>query len=236
MPPNRPAPEDPRRALGVFAKRPDPGRVKTRLAERTSPEWAAAVARAFLLDTLDRAAGARARRFVVFDPPDAGPFFAGLAAGRFRPVPQGEGDLGERMARFCDGRFAEGAARVVLVGTDSPSLPTEWVEQAFAELDRADVVLGPATDGGYYLLGLSRPAPIFRGMAWSRPDVLLRTVQRLPPPEWRVRLLPPWYDIDTWEDWEMFRGHLAGLERAGDPVYLPHTNCLPPPPPSDRAL
>src|SRR5436190_11924308 len=127
------------RVLGLYAKRPDAGRVKTRLAAETSPAWAAAVADALLRDTADRLAAVADARFLVHDPPDAGPFFAELAAGRYALEPQAPGALGERLAAFVAGRFAVGATAVVLVGADSPTLPPELVRQAFAELDAADV-------------------------------------------------------------------------------------------------
>src|SRR5262249_40865775 len=141
------------RVLGLFAKRPEPEQVKTRLAAATSPAWAARVAAAFLHDTLDRLATVDAHRVLAFDPPAAAPFFAELVRERFAQVPQEPGDLGQRMSGFIGTQFHRGATAVVLVGTDSPTLPVACVEQAFAELERAGVVLGPATDGGYYLIG-----------------------------------------------------------------------------------
>jgi glycosyltransferase A (GT-A) superfamily protein (DUF2064 family) len=89
------------------------------------------------------------------------------------------------------------------------------------------VVLGPATDGGYYLLGCGpKVPPIFDGIAWGRATVLRETIARLSAPSWRVALLPPWYDVDTAEDWAMLRGHLAALRRAGIAPLTPHTESL----------
>jgi len=212
------------RVLGLFAKQPRPGHVKTRLAAATSPEWAAAVAAAFLEDTLDRVATIEARRVLAFAPSDAESYFAAIGRERFLLVAQGEGDLGQRMAAFFTGQRAHGP--VVLLGTDSPTLPREFVAQAFEELDQADVVLGPATDGGYYLLGCRRPAPIFDGIDWSGPRVLAQTIERLSDPSWRVAVLPPWYDVDTLADWMMLRGHVHALERAGTDPCIPRTRHL----------
>ena len=215
------------RVLGVFAKEPVPGRVKTRLAADTSPEWAAAVARAFLVDTLRRLANVNARRVVAFAPREAEGFFGSIAGPAFERIPQSEGDLGRRMSDFCATQLHAGARKVVLVGTDSPSLPVAFVEEAFAALDGADVVLGPATDGGYYLLGVRTLPPVFEGLPWGTAEVLGETVARLRSPDWRVRLLPPWYDIDTRDDWRMLRGHLAALQAAGELVDLPATLAVP---------
>src|SRR5262249_29376397 len=143
----------PARTLGVFAKRPDSGAVKTRLAAASSPEWAADVAAAFLHDVLDRLAAVDARRVLAFAPPDARTYFAEAVRGRFDLTPQRDGHLCRRMAAFFQEQLAAGADRVVLVGTDSPTLPVSFVEEAFGGLEHADLVLGPATDGGYYLIG-----------------------------------------------------------------------------------
>jgi rSAM/selenodomain-associated transferase 1 len=206
------------RTLGVFAKRPVPGAVKTRLAAATSPEWAARVAEAFLADTLDRLAEVDARRVLAFAPADAEPFFHGIARGRFIVSTQSEGDLGRRMAAFLGEQLALGAAAVVLVGTDSPTLWSNYVDQAFRVLEWADVVLGPATDGGYYLIGCAhRVPPIFDGITWGGPHVLAQTVARLPA-EYRLALLNPWYDVDTLDDWRALCGHLLALRRIDYPV------------------
>src|SRR5205807_3280651 len=145
------------------------------------------------------------------------------ARGRYDLARQRNGDLGQRMAGFFTEQLEDGAARVVLVGTDSPSLPASFVQQAFHELDSADVVLGPAADGGYYLIGCAgRVPPVFDGVAWGEPRVLLETVARLPA-DYRLALLPPWYDVDTLADWWALRGHLAALRRAGLDPGLPCT-------------
>jgi uncharacterized protein len=213
------------RVLGLFAKRPAPGAVKTRLGR--SPEWAARVARAFLLDTVARLSAVAARRVIAFAPAEAADEFAALAAGRFALTPQADGDLGRRMCGFITAQLEAGAESVVLVGADSPTLPVEYVERAFAELRTADVVLGPAADGGYYLLGCGRRLPpIFDGVAWGASGVLAETIARLSDPAWRLALLPPWYDVDTPDNWELLRGHVAALRRAGTDPGVPHTEAL----------
>lgn len=215
------------RVLGLFVKWPQLGRVKTRLAAATSAGRAADVAAAFLRDLTERLSAVAARRVLAFAPPDAGPLFADLVRGRFALVPQADGDLGWRMASFLGEQLAAGAASVVILGGDSPTVPLHYVEQAFAELGRADVVLGPATDGGYYLVGCARRVPpIFDGVAWGEATVLAETVARLADGSWRLAVLPPWYDVDTLDDWRMLRGHLAALRRAGIDPGVPHTEAL----------
>jgi glycosyltransferase A (GT-A) superfamily protein (DUF2064 family) len=182
---------------------------------------------------------------LVFSPPEAEGYFAELAGDRFTLTAQADGDLGRRLAAFCEDQLRAGADAVVVLGTDSPTVPLDHVEQAFRELERADVVLGPAVDGGYYLLGCAlHPSPlspgrgvrgeelppIFEGIAWGTSRVLADTIARLADPAWRLALLPPWYDVDTLDDWRMLRGHLAALRKAGIDPGVPRTERLPPPP------
>lgn len=220
-------PDASQRVLGLFAKEPRAGQVKTRLAAATSPEWAARVAEAFLRDTIDRLARVEARRILAFSPPSAEPYFAGVARGRFTLVPQVGGDLGRRMAAFFAEQLQGGAEAAVLLGTDSPTVPLAFVEQAFRELTRADVVLGPATDGGYYLIGCKDAVPpIFHGIPWGSCSVLSQTVLRLKEARLACALLPPWYDIDTLADVHMLHGHLQAMRAAGVDPQIPETEKL----------
>lgn len=212
-----------KRVLSVFAKQPIVGQVKTRLAAETSPEWAATAAEAFLLDTLDRLAAVPARRMLAYAPPEAESYFARISQGRYDLVPQVAGDLGGRMKAFLSRQVSMGA-HAVIVGTDSPTLPITLLEQAWQELEHADVVLGPATDGGYYLLGCKGKAPpIFEGIAWGSASVLAETIASLSAASFRWKLLDPWYDVDTKADWDMLCTHLA---QGGIHPDLPRTRRL----------
>lgn len=213
--------------LGLFAKWPQPGAAKTRLAV-LGPDFATAVARAFLLDTIERFSGLDLRRVLAYAPHTAYPDFAAVTQGRFALLPQSDGDLGQRLRAFFDRQLADGADAVVCIGADSPTLPLHYIQQAFTALDEgADVVLGPATDGGYYLLGCGqRVPPIFDGISWGSCRVLSETVARLSDATWRLALLPAWYDVDTPDDWTMLCGHLAALRCAGVDPGAPHTEAL----------
>jgi rSAM/selenodomain-associated transferase 1 len=211
------------RVLGVFAKWPEPGRVKTRLG--LPPDQAAAVAFAFLRDTLDRFAHPpRTRRLVLTSPPSTD--FASLLPPGWDQEPQADGDLGARLATFFH-KHLPGDSSVIALGTDSPTLPIEYVETAFALLEQPGVVLGPATDGGYYLVGVRGDLPpLFAGIDWSTPRVLEQTIATLGAGTCRLSLLPPWYDVDTPTDWQLLRGHLAALRRAGLDPHCPRTEQL----------
>lgn len=217
--------------LGILAKQPSAGLVKTRLATETNPSWAAQVAEAFLLDVLDRVANYPARRVLAYSPTSAESYFAGIARERFRLCPQEDGDLGKRMAAFFQSQFQQGAERVVLLGTDSPTLPLAFIDDAFDRLADADVVLGPAADGGYYLIGCAHAVPpIFDGIAWGTPNVLAETIASIADSRISMALLPIWNDIDTLADWWSLRGYLAAARRAGIDVELPTTAALVDPP------
>lgn len=208
--------------LGVFAKWPEPGRVKTRL--ELEPSRAMQIAEAFLRDTLDRCTLlANVRKVVVFAPAERQPQFQAILPQDWVLEPQAQGDLGARLEAFFTHRLL-GDNRVVALGTDSPTLPLEYVTQAFDLLGESDVVVGPACDGGYYLIGIRGTLPpLFTGIEWSSSRVLEQTIAALADPHWRVRLLPPWYDVDTPADWQLLTGHLAALRRAGLDPLAPRT-------------
>lgn len=202
--------------LLVFIKAPRAGTVKTRLAAAIGDAAAAALYRA-LAEHVVRAtepAGEYERVF-FFDPPDAGPELqAWLRTGE--PLrPQAEGDLGARLAAAFAEAFGRGARRAVVIGTDAPALSRAVVTEALAGLANHDVVLGPARDGGYYLLALDGPRPeLFRSVPWSTPAVLPTTLERTAALGLRVRQLETLGDVDTLDDlrreWERLGPILAG--------------------------
>lgn len=216
------------RVLGVFAKRPQPGIVKTRLAQETSPAWAARVYEAFLLDLLDRLRCEDGfKRVLAFAPAEAIDYFQETAGSGFELIAQAAGDLGQRMTTFFQQQFHGGAEAVVLIGADSPTLSFSLIEDAFAALSDADLVLGPATDGGYYLIGCARQAPaVFDEIDWGSHRVLEQTIAHVTRQRLRLALLPPWYDVDTLADWHFLRGHVAALKHAGINVRISRTEQL----------
>lgn len=213
----------------VFAKQPAPGRVKTRLAGALGAEGAAALYAAFVWDLCGRLAAEGAFRVTVAaDPGPDNPFFAELSAKLGLAVrPQGEGDLGARMAGALRRHLEDGADFVLLIGTDLPTLPVAHLHAARRSLDGpARVLFGPTTDGGYYLVGASRAAlpawarieeRLFRHIPWGTDDVLHRTLARAA--DLPVALGPAWYDVDEAADLPPLLRHL----RAGAAPDLPRT-------------
>ncbi len=187
-----------------MAKAPIAGEVKTRLMPPLTQEQAADLCRALLLDQLEHLSGLTvAELYLVYAPGSAASLMERLAPSNFHCLAQRGGDLGERMnAAFID-LWRRGHRNVVLVGSDLPALPLTILERAFKLLTEStgQVVLGPSRDGGYYLVGMNRPAPeIFQDMRWSHDQVLKETTERLVKLGIQPAMLPEWFDIDSVED------------------------------------
>ena len=200
----------------LFAKKPVPGAVKTRLQSHLSISDAARLYEAMLLDCAIALHATRAViKVIAFAPADAEVTLHGLLSpiGSFEYAPQSEGDLGQRMESLMQWAFAR-AERVVLVGSDSPSLPAAYIDEGLALLREKEVVLGPSTDGGYYLVGRRKgESRIFQDVAWSTGMVFEQTLARLGTQT--LGLLPPWYDVDTPAEAGFLKVHLEALARAG---------------------
>lgn len=190
--------------LIIFAKEPIPGQVKTRLSPPLPPEATAQLYRCFLEDILEEMGRlGELQLALAYSPPGAQALFQGLAPPDTRVFPQEGTDLGERMARAFDWGFRAGFEVVLIRGSDSPDLPGAVPLEAkeVLETGRAQVVLGPCPDGGYYLVGLRGPqAELFQGLTWSTPTVLAEALARARDKSLAVHLLPTWPDIDTYGD------------------------------------
>jgi rSAM/selenodomain-associated transferase 1 len=201
------------RALIVFVKHPAPGQVKTRLVPALGEELATELYRALSEAVLEATVPGPGEyeRLVFFAPEDAAEGMRAWLPG-LRLLPQAGADLGERMAAAFARAFQRGASRVAIVGTDAPAVSRATVVEALEALDTADVVLGPAEDGGYYLLAVSRPRPeLFEGVAWSTSTVLEETRSRADRGGLKTHLLPRLRDIDTAEDLWAEWGRVAPL-------------------------
>jgi len=189
------------RVVGVFAKHWTPGRVKTRLAVSIGGEKAAAIHRALLAATLERLPDIGDRRLVVYTPEEHRNDFAKLAGDCWELWPQREGDLGTRMAAFFDEQFASGADEVVVFGSDCPHLPVERVCSDASRLTADRVLLGPADDGGYYVVAAREGTPsIFSGIAWGTSHVWRETLAAARRSGIQVVETVACFDIDNRED------------------------------------
>ena len=218
--------------LIVFTRRPEPGRSKTRLIPVLGADGAADLQRQMTLHTVAHAREVARREPIAlevrFADGTADPMREWLGGG-MDYFPQGEGDLGARMEGAFRDAFSRGAERVVLVGTDCPGLEAPVMRAAFAALRRKEVVLGPATDGGYWLIGLRRPAPeLFTDMPWSTGSVFERTRDRARSLGLSVHFLETLPDVDRPEDlpvWEEARKRSPSrLSGASICVIIPTLN------------
>lgn len=204
-----------RRALIILAKAPRPKRVKTRLAAAIGPRAAADLQRAFLLDLLAATATLRGvTRFLGCWPSPHHPVFEEIAARQAITLfPQVGRTLGDRMAHALRFVLGVGVREVVLLGSDSPTLPMAYVREAFRWLGQVPLVLGPSDDGGYYLIGAAAPSaagppgaagmvvpPVFDGIPWGTARVLALTLTAAERAGVAYRLTPRWYDVDTTDD------------------------------------
>lgn len=188
----------------IFAKEPVPGQVKTRLSPQLSPKMACRLYHCFLEDTLEEAIRLPEMEVALaYAPVGARIFFQSLVPAAVQLVPQEGRDLGERQARAFAWGFNSGYDAVLLLGSDTPDLPGEIMLEAREKLTAGpvQVVLGPARDGGYYLIGLKALHPeLFQGLSWSTGTVLADTLSRARGADLKVHLLPYWQDIDTYAD------------------------------------
>jgi rSAM/selenodomain-associated transferase 1 len=192
------------RLLIVFVKAPRVGAVKTRLAQEIGAERACEAYQKLVRTVLGKI-GSLVNVQLRYSPDDAESEVQPWRKSSWTAAAQGAGDLGERLARGFSDAFKSGASRVAIIGSDCPWLDVADIEEAWSEVETHDVVLGPARDGGYWLIGLRRPLPeLFTGIAWSTPHVLMQTLERARPRDLRVRLLRELRDVDTLEDWEVF--------------------------------
>ncbi len=201
-----------RESLLVFVRYPEPGKAKTRLISEMGSVGAAEIYRYLAEQVMDTVVAIERPGMTTTVWGDPGSRIAALRRW-LGPGPdymaQPEGDLGQRLGQAFAEAFAGGAQRVIAIGSDCIELSGELITVAFDHLLSYDAVLGPAADGGYYLVGLARPLPaVFEGIPWSSDETLAVTRERLVDAGFCFFCLPPLRDIDTWQDVQA-----AGLTR-----------------------
>ncbi len=186
-----------------MVKAPRPGAVKTRLTPPLPPDRAASLAAAFAQDVVANARLVCDRVLVAYAPADGLATLAPLLPEATLWAEQQGADLGARMDNAMAYAEAQGFGPLVVIGTDSPTLPPSYLQRAFDALlsGSADMVIGPTDDGGYYLVGARRRTPgLFAGVAWSTPSACAQTVANAQRLGLRSLRLSSWYDIDTFND------------------------------------
>ena len=213
--------------LGLFAKFWEPGRVKTRLAATLGDQLACELYQIFLFHLLESVVSVTEQTTVVFSPPNQQADFRAAISSDWSLEAQSEGDLGDRMRNFFSKRLPNDTAtgesanensalnqttKVIAIGADCPQLPASEIQVAFDLLDHNDVVIGPSTDGGYYLLGMQGSlVEVFDGIDWSTPAVLPQTIQRLDKLNKSHVLLAERTDVDDQQDLQQMLTELSSL-------------------------
>ncbi len=202
--------------LLVVAKQPAPGQTKTRLCPPLTSFQAAELYECFLRDTLDAMREVPGVEPVIgYLPDDAQDYFHQLAPD-MSLIRQRGSSLGERLDDLLKQAITGGSQKAVVMDSDSPTLPADYLSMAFEQLTKTDVVLGPTTDGGYYLIGVKQPQPrLLRQVQMSTSHVLADTLALAKASGLSVSLLPTWYDVDTIADLRRLEGEIAEMSANG---------------------
>lgn len=206
---------------------PIPGATKTRLQVSLTPEECAELHVAFLLDTLDLTCAIKnVSVFLAFTPKKQGQFFEKLfleksLSHRIVLLPQQGNNLGKRIYEAIKTVISQGYDRVIVIGSDSPTLQPDHVRKALENLETVDVCLGPSRDGGYYLIGMCQPHKgLFEGIPWGEGNVFEITLKKVRETGLKTLILPEWYDVDTPEDLLYLRTRLAKLKEVPE-TFIP---------------
>jgi uncharacterized protein len=202
-------------AVILFARDPVLGQVKTRLSSSFDDETILRLYTCFVEDSLEKIQLVdNADCFVGISPSNLSGFFNGIEGSDTKLFNQQGKDLGDKMRQAFVDRFADGYKKVVIIGSDSPSLPVSYIEQALAS-DK-DLMLGPSTDGGYYLIAMTgKVSEVFDGVAWGTDHVLDETLSCVKKAGVSLELLPVWYDVDFPKDLKFLKTHLGLITQSG---------------------
>jgi len=195
--------------LILFTRYPQPGKAKTRLIDALGESGAATLSQQMTEHTLAQVNQLQARHSVSVEIR-----FADGSVSLMQQwlgetwvyIPQGEGDLGDRLIRALESAFQSGSERIVIIGSDCPELDASLLQQAFTHLRQHDLVIGPAIDGGYYLIGLRRFVPeLLTGITWSTSQVFAQTLKIAVELNLSIAQLPTLSDVDYPQDLEIWQ-------------------------------
>ena len=203
------------KAVILFARDLILGQVKTRLSSLFDDETILRLYTCFVEDSLEKIRQVdNADCFVGISPSNISGFFNGIEDSDTRLFIQQGKDLGDKMRQAFVDRFSDGYKKVVIIGSDSPSLPVSYINEVLTS-DK-DLMLGPSTDGGYYLIGMvGKRFEVFDGIAWGTDQVLDETLDRVKKAGFSLDLLPVWYDVDFPEDLKFLKTHLELITQSG---------------------
>jgi uncharacterized protein len=196
----------------IMAKQPLVGRTKTRLSPPLTLEQAATLYEALLRDTIALVSSLPVTLALAISPPDSHAYFKSITPPHSLLLPIDGQDIGICLSQAFQYLLGTGWKKVLALNADGPSLPPDYLLQAEKVLGESEVVLGPAQDGGYYLVGMQRPhLGIFQGISWSTEQVFLQTLERAEALGLSVGVISEWYDVDTNADLRRLQNDLDGL-------------------------
>lgn len=192
-----------KRVIIIMAKVPRAGNVKTRLQPILDAEQRCSLAEAFLADTINKTKNLCDQLIIAHTPTGEANYFSQFDTENLITIEQRGEDLGARMSNAFDFAFSElSETNIVMIGTDSPTFPPEYIADAFASLEKnADLTLGEATDGGFYLIGLrENHHRLFESIRWSTTTVYQQITRNIADLNLNLNNIPAWYDVDEPED------------------------------------
>ena len=198
------------RAIIIMTKVPVAGKVKTRLSPQFPAEQSAMLAECFLRDTVCKAKSLENNLIIAYSPVGKLNVLQEILPEQKTFIEQKGANLGARMFHAFEFAFAQNLNSVVMIGTDSPTLPEKFIAQAFENLSESEAVLGKTTDGGFYLIGLRKVIKeIFEAVEWSSPKTFEQTARNIENLNLKLSLLPNWYDVDTPDDLKRLKKDLS---------------------------
>lgn len=206
-----------KKALLTFGKAPVPGTVKTRLQAEIGPEKTVEIYKSFIREILSIIKGVNnVDRFLGCAPSKDHDFFTEMAQlYNIETFDQRGSNLGEKIINAFNDYFSTGYNSIVLIGSDSPTMPAEYIEMAYQKLEDNDFVVGPCCDGGMYLVGAKQKLDpvIFQDIPWDTSEVLNLVLEKLFNRNIRFALLPFWYDVDNADDLKFLNLHLQYMKK-----------------------
>ncbi len=206
-----------KKALIIFVKAPLPGTVKTRLQKDLGRDETVRVYKSFITEITSQYAGMRGfDRLLGCAPAKDHEFLKEIAGkNKMKAFDQRGSDLGKKIVNAFKDYFKKGYTRVILIGSDSPTIPKEFIRKAFRALEKNDFVVGPCCDGGMYLIGARKKieSRLFQNIPWDTSDVLNMVLEKLYRYKIQFSMLPFWYDVDNIDDFKFLKLHLRYLKK-----------------------
>jgi uncharacterized protein len=215
----------------LFIKAPVPGKVKSRLAVDVGDAAALDLYKCFILDIVSTVEKSGYAFRICFHPPETEDIVSTMLGPHYTYMAQLGGNLGEKMEDAFSRIFSEGFSRCVLIGSDIPDLSFSTLEEAFGALENNDAAIGPAADGGYYLIGFNKKSflpPMFHEIEWGTNTVFQKTMSIMNRASLRVHALPLWRDVDTLRDLQLFfdRNRNTSFAQSATMTYILKTRLL----------